>query len=82
MVPNVDVKIPTPSVGDIVSFSYESRARTEVPVNPKIYRIRSDISWDNLPRSSGDRIVQNGMKTRGGEIRTAVECGKFITHFM
>jgi hypothetical protein len=34
------VLIPTPSVGDVVTFSYESQARRDVPVNPRIYRVR------------------------------------------
>jgi len=47
-VPHENVAIPTPSVGDIVSFSFESRARTEIPLNPKIYRVRMDLSWNDL----------------------------------
>ena len=48
MVPQEDVLIPTPSVGEIVSFSFESHARRDVPVRPKIYRIRTDVSWEDI----------------------------------
>jgi hypothetical protein len=61
LVPHRDVSIPTPAIGDIVSFSFESRARMEVPVNPKIYRLRYDISWN---ASSVPKLHQSGMLDR------------------
>jgi hypothetical protein len=50
------VFIPTPSIGEVVTFSFESHARREVPVNPKICRIGTDISWEN--------VVFNSIKER------------------
>ena len=50
-VPAQDVRIPMPSVGDVVTFSFDSYARRDLPVNPKIYRIRTDISWDDAQHS-------------------------------
>lgn len=47
-VPPQDVRIPKPSIGDVVTFSFDSYARRDLPVNPKIYRIRTDISWDDV----------------------------------
>jgi hypothetical protein len=47
-VPSYDISIPTPKVGDIVSFSSESQARRELPVSPKIYKIRTDVSWADV----------------------------------
>ena len=46
MVPACDIHIPTPKVGEVVSYSFEGHARRDMPVNPKIYRVRTDISWD------------------------------------
>eukprot|EP00026_Physarum_polycephalum_P003642 Phypoly_transcript_03655.p1 GENE.Phypoly_transcript_03655~~Phypoly_transcript_03655.p1 ORF type:complete len:704 (+),score=96.89 Phypoly_transcript_03655:68-2113(+) len=36
------------AVGDIVSFSHETHSRRDTPVNPKIIRIRCDITWQNV----------------------------------
>ena len=38
--------------GDIVSFSYEKLSKTSLPVDPKIYKIRRDISWTDVIQSS------------------------------
>lgn len=38
----------TPKVGEIVTFSYEKNIRRDSPVNPRIYRIRNDLSWDDI----------------------------------
>lgn len=32
--------------GDVVTVSYDRYARNAIPVNPKVYRIRSDITWE------------------------------------
>jgi hypothetical protein len=37
-----------PVKGDIVSFSYEAMARRSAPVNPIIYRVRMDLTWDDV----------------------------------
>ena len=37
-----------PSVGDVVSFSFEIYARRDVPARPTIYRIRTDVSWEDV----------------------------------
>lgn len=41
-----------PSVGDIVSFSAESFSRRAAPVGPRIFRIRTDVSWDDVVANS------------------------------
>jgi hypothetical protein len=51
-VPASDVLIPTPSIGSVVTFCYESYSRKEVPLNPIITRIRADISWEEVMRGS------------------------------
>lgn len=38
--------------GDIVSFSFEKLSRTSLPVDPKIYKVRKDVSWSDVLHSS------------------------------
>eukprot|EP00026_Physarum_polycephalum_P001049 Phypoly_transcript_01050.p1 GENE.Phypoly_transcript_01050~~Phypoly_transcript_01050.p1 ORF type:complete len:906 (+),score=142.25 Phypoly_transcript_01050:476-3193(+) len=40
-----------PKIGDIVTFSYEDFSRKASPVNPNIYRIRTDVSWKDVVRN-------------------------------
>ena len=47
-VPMEDVRIRMPSVGDVVSFSFEIYARRDVPARPIMYRIRTDVSWEDV----------------------------------
>eukprot|EP00026_Physarum_polycephalum_P000178 Phypoly_transcript_00178.p1 GENE.Phypoly_transcript_00178~~Phypoly_transcript_00178.p1 ORF type:complete len:1068 (-),score=137.60 Phypoly_transcript_00178:3031-5769(-) len=47
-VPNENVQVSNVSVGDIVTFSYENQAKKDIPTNPKIYRIRNDVSWKDV----------------------------------
>ena len=70
--PAEDVHVPTLAVGDVVSFSYENYARRDLPVNPKIYRVRTDLSWQEVVYSSvKEEKFLTGMleevKERGGE---------------
>lgn len=37
-----------PKKGDIVSISFDSFSRRALPTNPKIYRIRTDVSWQHV----------------------------------
>eukprot|EP00026_Physarum_polycephalum_P002023 Phypoly_transcript_02027.p1 GENE.Phypoly_transcript_02027~~Phypoly_transcript_02027.p1 ORF type:complete len:816 (+),score=61.48 Phypoly_transcript_02027:208-2655(+) len=46
-VTSYNVHIPTPAIGDIVSFSHDSFSRGDLPLNPVIYRVRSDLLWEN-----------------------------------
>jgi hypothetical protein len=51
-VPTTDVLTPSPpAAGDVVTFSYEGSWRGEVPVGPKIYRLRTDVSWPEVVAS-------------------------------
>eukprot|EP00026_Physarum_polycephalum_P001074 Phypoly_transcript_01075.p1 GENE.Phypoly_transcript_01075~~Phypoly_transcript_01075.p1 ORF type:complete len:1059 (+),score=134.10 Phypoly_transcript_01075:98-3274(+) len=34
--------------GDVVTFSYENFSRNSIPVNPKILRVRKDLSWKGV----------------------------------
>jgi hypothetical protein len=48
-VPATDVEVPTPLTGgDVVTFSFEANARRDLPVSPKIYRTRTDVSWEEI----------------------------------
>jgi hypothetical protein len=59
-VPNEDILTSIPRVGDVVSFSYERHARKEEPYNPKIFRIRTDVLWEDLVPNS---VHKNEMGT-------------------
>lgn len=48
LVPAARVQIPTPQVGEIVTFSYENFVRGRLPVHPTILRVRSDLSWKDV----------------------------------
>jgi hypothetical protein len=62
-VPSESVIIPTPTVGDIVTFSFDTTSRRDLPFNPKIFRIRTDISWDDILRSYfKEKQYLSGMK--------------------
>eukprot|EP00026_Physarum_polycephalum_P002627 Phypoly_transcript_02635.p1 GENE.Phypoly_transcript_02635~~Phypoly_transcript_02635.p1 ORF type:complete len:741 (+),score=93.71 Phypoly_transcript_02635:157-2379(+) len=47
-VPAQNVLIPTPKIGDVVTFSFDRSSRRELPVNPTITRVRTDLSWDDV----------------------------------
>ena len=40
-----------PKKGDVVTFSFETYSRSTVPVRPKIFRIRTDVNWEDVVRS-------------------------------
>ena len=44
-----------------MSFSYECHSRRDVPVNPKIYRVRGDLSWEDvIYNSAREKSYLNG----------------------
>jgi hypothetical protein len=49
-------------VGDIVTFSYEDVALREVPINPQILCVRTDISWEDVVANQVKDNSLNGMK--------------------
>jgi hypothetical protein len=51
-VANEDILTPALRVGDVVTFSYERNPKTEMPYNPKIVRIRTDVVWEDVLRSN------------------------------
>jgi len=41
--------------GDIVSFSFDNFSKSSIPVNPQVYRIRADVTWEDvINNESGD----------------------------
>ena len=36
--------------GDVVTYSYESSARREIPLGPRIVRVRGDLTWEDVVR--------------------------------
>ena len=65
----VSFKVPVqkiqPKKGDVVTFSYDSYTVRSVPLNPRIYRIRGDMTWEeaiyNFEQQISDATVTNGM---------------------
>ena len=51
-VPRDDVHVPRLSLGDIVSFSYYVNTRHDIPTRPSVYRIRTDVEWDDVITSA------------------------------
>ena len=61
-VPSQSVLISAPKIGDIVSFTYEVHARRDLPVSPKVYRVRTDVTWEDLVLGEfKDNKIINGM---------------------
>jgi hypothetical protein len=61
-VPSKDIHIPTPKKGDVVSFSYQGFARRNIPVGPIVFRIRTDVLWEDLVQSEGsDKFKSSGI---------------------
>ena len=34
--------------GDVVMFTYDNYSRYAVPINPRIYRVRTDVTWEHV----------------------------------
>lgn len=47
-----DVMVTHLRVGDVVTFSFDLSSRRNIPVSPKILRIREDLEWDEVVLSS------------------------------
>eukprot|EP00026_Physarum_polycephalum_P002151 Phypoly_transcript_02156.p1 GENE.Phypoly_transcript_02156~~Phypoly_transcript_02156.p1 ORF type:complete len:735 (+),score=101.72 Phypoly_transcript_02156:694-2898(+) len=47
-VPPEDVHVNNLSIGEIVTFSYETHGQKHVPVNVVIYRRRNDVTWKDV----------------------------------
>lgn len=47
-----------PLRGDIVTFSHDSQTRNATPTNPVVYRIRADLTWMDVIKSSKEPVRQ------------------------
>jgi hypothetical protein len=48
---------PKPIPGDVVTFSYQHYTKLLTPVNPKIERIRGDLSWQEILHNYKNEIL-------------------------
>ena len=48
IVPPQNVLVSAPHIGAVVSFSFETHWRRDVPLGPKIFRIRTDVTWEDV----------------------------------
>ena len=48
IVPADKVQIPTPKIGQVVTFTYQHRTYTDEPLNPCIAKVRNDVLWDDI----------------------------------
>ena len=39
------------ATGDVVTFEYENFSRRDVPVNPRVTRVRKDLTWEYIINS-------------------------------
>ena len=56
------VLIPLPKIGAIVTFSFDYQARSNLPRNARIVRVRNDVAWDDVIRNSLREKVLYGMR--------------------
>ena len=50
-------------LGQVVTFSYERRTFTDVPINPRIVKVREDLLWrDVLLNAHKEKRSLNGIK--------------------
>lgn len=48
----ITFSVPEPEehlkIGDIAMFTFDNYSRNSIPVNPSIYRTRTDVTWENV----------------------------------
>lgn len=51
-------------IGEIVSFTFEKHRLLDIPSHPKVFRVRSDVSWEDvIYNSKKEKKYLNGMFT-------------------
>eukprot|EP00026_Physarum_polycephalum_P001430 Phypoly_transcript_01431.p1 GENE.Phypoly_transcript_01431~~Phypoly_transcript_01431.p1 ORF type:complete len:429 (+),score=43.62 Phypoly_transcript_01431:2047-3333(+) len=86
-VPVGNVLIPSVEIGEVVTFSYERYGHKEYFVNPTVYQVRSDISWNDVVQNS--KTEQHAPPTTGLQLHNSyntqiTDCPKAMylqTHF-
>jgi hypothetical protein len=48
VVPPDNVHVSRIAVGDVVTFSYNHHSQRHIPANPTVFKIRTDISWEDV----------------------------------
>lgn len=57
-----NLQVP-PKKGAVMTFSYDNYTQGDIPVNPKIERIRHDLTWDDVINDQSPRPLSlNGIK--------------------
>ena len=56
----VDSTVITKS-GDVVSFTFDDFSKKSAPTNPMVYRIRTDITWENILATEEEIAPVRGM---------------------
>lgn len=61
-----------PKIGDVITFTYDNYSRRAAPINPKLQRIRFDISWEQIlmefEREDEESQVLSGIIEHNGSI--------------
>jgi DNA ligase-1 len=78
LVPSYNVELPEPpKPGDVISFNYETYSSKDLPANPKIYRIRKDVVWDDIledfaqPQPQPQELNETSTRPAGHSQRTS-----------
>jgi hypothetical protein len=40
-----------PKIGNVVTFTYSTFARRDIPADPDVVRVRFDLSWEEIKRN-------------------------------
>jgi hypothetical protein len=56
------------AIGEVVTFSYENVTQKNIPLDPKICRVRHDILWEDVEQKCMLRKEERG-REREGRIR-------------
>lgn len=55
---------PLPKLHDVVSYQFRHFIRGNLPADPHIYRVRVDLSWNEVKAKQGGHYYLSGMYER------------------
>jgi hypothetical protein len=58
---NPDLEVP-PTIGDVITFEYDTYSRREAPFNPRLTRVRTDMKWEDVLFDYGMEVPIDGIK--------------------
>jgi len=64
--------------GDVVTFSYENSSRREIPLGPRIVRVRGDLTWEDVVRAE---VAHGSISQLSGKKRKEKGRGKDHSNF-